>query len=202
MGLRSGDSFHLYLETLPADIWMQLNNSSNSVETPRHGAVFVHDVNFGWAPVVVPASQVRRLLRFGDMFVDEHLCTGAAAGIQWHAGGSVTFTVPGRYRIQPTRHSDRSALRSAQFLCGVLGLMMINAILFFDASGRLANLKDFAINFSSDILAVGAVLIMGEFVDRKRREGVAFFADPEDARRVLDADEEEDMQRRPFQSTT
>mmetsp|Transcript_5572 Transcript_5572/g.6016 ORF Transcript_5572/g.6016 Transcript_5572/m.6016 type:complete len:172 (+) Transcript_5572:176-691(+) len=162
--------------------------------------VYIHNISFGAAPIVIPASQVRRLLRFGDILVDSCSQSGSAAGIQWQANGSLTLTLNGRYRIQPTRHSDRSALRSAQFLCGVLGLMMINAILFFDASSRLANLKDFAINFSSDILAVGSVLLMAEFVDQKRREGSSFFIDPEDANFVPDPDEEDDMRQRPFQS--
>ena len=64
--------------------------------------------------------------------------------------------------------NSRSTLRLAQYLCGLAGILLVNFIMLTDVAGRAANAKDFIINFASDILAVGMVLLVADVVDRVR----------------------------------
>lgn len=133
-------------------------------------SVYIHDILFGDAPLTLSTHQLRRLLRRGDVLVNRKKVSGAAAGMVWSPTGSLTLQEAGRYEVQSAIKSDKGALRNAQFICGIFGLLIINTILFLDRKSRLDNIKDFAINFSSDILAVGLVLVLAEVVDERRRQ--------------------------------
>jgi hypothetical protein len=138
-----------------------------------HGSVFVEGTSFGTAPVELPASQVRLLLARGDLLCNDQNASGPPAGIVFKANGDVLLARPGQYCVKRADLAGgRHTVRTAQYLCGITGLLIVNMILLFDASERLANVKDFLINFSSDILAVGVVLLMSEMVDRHRGKAV------------------------------
>jgi hypothetical protein len=53
-------------------------------------------------------------------------------------------------------------VRQAQYLCAIIGALIVNCMMLTDSEGRGATFRDFLINFSSDIIAVGAVLLMTE----------------------------------------
>ena len=127
--------------------------------------------------------------------MNENGCSNEAAGLEYTDNGAIIIHRPGRYVVhlclvssstlvssQPlrdasdtddhhTHHGERPnhALRDAQFMCGVFGLLMINCIIFFDTDNRLANVKDFAINYASDMLAVGSILVLAEFYFKGKR---------------------------------
>jgi hypothetical protein len=138
------------------------------------GGVFLGDAHCGAAPCDLTFAHVRMILPAGSVFVDDNGCTGELAGIQVSDDGSLRFARPGRFHVQSCiapscNHRDADdaqggdqPLRNAQFMCGVFGLLMINAIIFFDVESRLANIKDFAINYASDMLAVGSILVLAE----------------------------------------
>lgn len=96
---------------------------------------------------------------------------------------TVTFSRGGRYvtsakhagtaiedfPIQaPFLRSSQSTLRLAQYICGFFGLLLVNIVMLTGktSSQRWADAKDFIINFASDILAVGMVLLVADVVDR------------------------------------
>lgn len=58
----------------------------------------------------------------------------------------------------------RQAFRQAQYLCAVVGTLLLNILFFYDPPQRMANAKDFIVNFASDIIAVGTVLIITDFL--------------------------------------
>lgn len=58
----------------------------------------------------------------------------------------------------------RNAFRQAQYLCAVVGTLILNILFIQDPANRMANAKDFVINFASDIIAVGSVLIITDFL--------------------------------------
>ena len=132
--------------------------------------VTVHGVKFGNAPVVIPGAQVRQLLGPGDLIVNAENETGPRAGILFLEDGSLSLERNGVYGICSTSQTvgGKSTLRTAQYICGLVGIFIVNFVLLYDAAERGANAKDFLINFSSDILAVGAVLFIAEIVDRTK----------------------------------
>jgi hypothetical protein len=134
------------------------------------GIVVLQGVRFGSAPVCVPSHQLRQLLGLGDIIVNSDNETGPRAGIIWQADGSMVIERNGQYTISATAMAagGKSTLRTAQYICGVVGIVIVNFVLFYDAAERGANAKDFLINFASDILAVGAVLFIAEIVDRAK----------------------------------
>jgi hypothetical protein len=135
--------------------------------------VYIEGACFGVAPVELPAAQVRLLLARGDILCNEHNATGQQGGVVFSPSGSVRLTHPGRFHVKRADLAGgRHTVRTAQYLCGITGLLIVNMILVFDSGERLANVKDFLINFSSDILAVGVVLLMSETVDRQRGKAV------------------------------
>ena len=133
-------------------------------------AVTIHGVRFGMAPVTLPAAQVRQLLGPGDIVVNGDNETGQRAGVIFAHDGSLTVERNGTYTIVSTSQgvSGKSTLRTAQYICGLVGIIIVNFVLVYDHAERGANAKDFLINFSSDILAVGAVLFIAEIVDRTK----------------------------------
>jgi hypothetical protein len=58
----------------------------------------------------------------------------------------------------------RQAFRQAQYLCAVVGTLILNILFLQDPPNRMQNAKDFVINFASDIIAVGSVLIITDFL--------------------------------------
>jgi hypothetical protein len=102
-----------------------------------------------------------------------------AAGITFLADGSIHLSRNGAYVVSTSGGSGESpaaaaaaraaaaegprrAFRQAQYLCAVIGTLLLNLMLWFDQNNRLTNAKDFCINFASDIIACGAVLIITE----------------------------------------
>ena len=135
--------------------------------------VVVEGASFGDAPVLLPSAQVKLLLSRGDIICNEHNVSGPQGGIDFTANGDVTFTRPGVYYVKRADLAGgRHTVRTAQYLCGITGILIVNMILLFDDKDRMANVKDFLIIFSSDILAVGVVLLMAEMVDRRRGKAV------------------------------
>eukprot|EP00672_Neobodo_designis_P019944 CAMPEP_0174826976 /NCGR_PEP_ID=MMETSP1114-20130205/372_1 /TAXON_ID=312471 /ORGANISM="Neobodo designis, Strain CCAP 1951/1" /LENGTH=161 /DNA_ID=CAMNT_0016060555 /DNA_START=45 /DNA_END=530 /DNA_ORIENTATION=+ len=132
--------------------------------------VTVHGVRFGNAPVTIPAAQMRQLLGPGDVIVNADNETGVRAGIVFNEDGSLDVERNGTYTIVCMSQGvgGKSTLRTAQYICGLVGIAIVNFVLFYDHAERGANAKDFLINFSSDILAVGAVLFIAEIVDRAK----------------------------------
>jgi hypothetical protein len=136
----------------------------------------------GHAPVLLPAAQVRQLLGPGDVLVNAHRST---VGVVWCDDGAVRLQHAGAYEVcrgagasspvtAATDLGGKATLRTAQYICGMVGIVIVNFVLFYDTGDRGANAKDFLINFASDILAVGAVLFIAELVDRtKGRNGQA-----------------------------
>lgn len=150
--------------------------------------VLVCGVAFGPAPVVLPAAQVARLMRHGGCVLALELLNGGDAatptvmfasgeyvGITSEANGDIRLTRPGRYAIVDNEGNalaakraagaapnepSRNVFRQAQYLCAVIGTLILNLLLWFDAGNRMANAKDFVINYASDIIAVGSVLII------------------------------------------
>jgi hypothetical protein len=135
-----------------------------------HPGVTVHGVRFGNAPVTIPAAQVRQLLGPGDVVVNSDNETGTRAGILYEDDGALHIERSGCYTIVCMSQGvgGKSTLRTAQYICGLVGIAIVNFVLFYDHAERGANAKDFLINFSSDILAVGAVLFIAEIVDRAK----------------------------------
>ena len=81
-------------------------------------------------------------------------------------------TKEAQQRNKQTIAASSTPLRRAQFLCGAIGFIVVNFILLIDMpQNRLSTVKDFLINFSSDILAVGAILLCAELVDENRGSG-------------------------------
>lgn len=81
-----------------------------------------------------------------------------------------------RHLAPPTStaaNSSRSALRTAQLLCGFVGLVLLVIAFHSETSveGFKNTAKDFAINFASDILAVASILVAAEFIDKVRGRG-------------------------------
>jgi hypothetical protein len=122
------------------------------------------------APVTLPAAHVRQLLGSGDILVNGDSETGPRAGIVFGDDGSLHIERNGPYSIVATSvgSNGKSTLRTAQYICGLVGIIIVNFVLVYDNVDRGANAKDFLINFSSDILAVGAVLFIAEIVDRTK----------------------------------
>jgi hypothetical protein len=143
--------------------------------------VSVHGVKFGMAPVTLTVGHVRQLLGPGDILVNGDNETGPRAGIVYQADGALVIDRNGAYSIVCTSQSagGKSTLRTAQYICGLVGIIIVNFVLVYDNAERGANAKDFLINFSSDILAVGAVLFIAEIVDRakSRHERTALLYD-------------------------
>lgn len=155
--------------------------------THRPAGVFLGDAYCGDAPLTLSSAQLRHLLPIGAILMDTDGCSGEASGIAVLDDGAIMLTRPGHYLIHscfaPQPHDvhhrgstdvdaqHNKPLRDAQFMCGVFGLLMINAIIFFDASNRLGNVKDFAINYASDMLAVGSILVLAEFYRKGARRG-------------------------------
>lgn len=142
-------------------------------------SVFVEGTNFGDCPVTLPPAQVNLLLARGDIVCNDHNASGQHAGIAFTPDGGLTFACPGHYTIKRINlPGGKNTVRTAQYLCGITGLLIVNMIILFDEKERMANIKDFMINFSSDILAVGVVLLMAEFVDRHRERMLGGDAPP------------------------
>ncbi len=135
----------------------------------------INGVSFGLTPIHLPAAQLQTLLRPGEFIVNEKNQSGPAAGIRFMPDGTLVLTEAGNYSIFNTADAkraahtadDRKTIRTAQFVCGITGLIIINLILLYDVAGRGSNIKDFLVNFSSDITALGAVLIIAEIVDKR-----------------------------------
>jgi hypothetical protein len=141
------------------------------------GMVHIEGACFGAPPVELPSSQVLLLLGRGDLLCNEASASGQHAGVVFTAAGALRLLQPGRFRVVRTdRAGGRETLRAAQFFCGIVGLLIVNVILLMDAAERMANVKDFLINFSSDILAMATVLFVSEIVDRQR--GKSLYATP------------------------
>ena len=141
---------------------------------PSSGHVFVEGADFGPPPVSLPAVQVKGILCHGDILVDHLRRSGPSAGIVVSEQGGVTFSVGGAFWVHHSKNSavgGRDTIRSAQYICGILGLLILYGIFLFDRSSN--NVRDFAINFASDIFAVSMVLIVGEYVDGQREKGRA-----------------------------
>ena len=104
-----------------------------------------------------------------------HDASAQRAGVVWLDDGSVRLERAARYTIvhATTASGSKSTLRTAQYICGIVGIVIVNFVLLYDVADRGANAKDFLINFASDILAVGAVLFIAELVDRARSGGRA-----------------------------
>lgn len=170
-------------------------------------SVVVEGADFGPAPVTFGPALVARLLGAGDLIValpqpQPLSLTGAAArlrsavgggpsvgsgagagaphGIAYENDGSVTIAYNGSYGVLHRRGAGTEAaraLRTAQYLCGCFGLLLLFFAFNVDKSVEetVATLKDFAINFASDILAVASILLVAELIDRvrspTRREG-------------------------------
>ena len=142
--------------------------SGTSGTSPTNNSVTLHGVRFGPAPVTLPAAHVRQLLGPGDIIVNSENEAGTRAGLIFGHDGSLTVERNGTYTILCTSQGvgGKSTLRTAQYICGLVGIIIVNFVLVYDHAERGANAKDFLINFSSDILAVGAVLFIAEIVDR------------------------------------
>ena len=145
--------------------------------------VYLSSILYGQAPLVLTAGHVRQLLARGDVLVNEHDASGPAAGLVWADDGALHIQKGGRFCVRsilPLSQQNvvgigqnmphKPSLRSAQFLCGVVGLLMINALVYFDRSNRMPNIKDFTINYASDMLAVGSILLMAEWFEDHRRK--------------------------------
>ena len=129
--------------------------------------VLVEGVDFGAPPCLLPAAQVRRLLQPGDIICHHDHRSGRDHGIVWNDDGSVQFTREGNFIIhRPT--TSKANLRTAQLICGLLGLVLINVVMLYTPGSREDVLKDFTINFASDMMAVASILLMAELVDRNR----------------------------------
>ena len=142
------------------------------MESSSH--VFVEGADFGPPPVCLPAVQVKAILCHGDILVDHLRRSGPAAGIDMSEQGGITLQVAGAFWVHHSKNSSvggRDTIRSAQYICGILGLLILYGIFLFDRSSN--NVRDFAINFASDIFAVSMVLIVGEYVDHRRERGRA-----------------------------
>lgn len=105
-----------------------------------------------------------------------------AAGITWQSDGSVIIAQNGIFvvsnsnsssdagsqssqqSLQQQSESSRRAFRQAQYLCAIIGTLMLNLMFWLDTANRLVNAKDFMINFASDIIAVGSVLIITDLL--------------------------------------
>ena len=105
-----------------------------------------------------------------------HAASAQRAGVTWLDDGSVRLERNARYVIvhATATSGSKSTLRTAQYICGVVGIVIVNFVLLYDVADRGANAKDFLINFASDILAVGAVLFIAELVDRARNRSVGY----------------------------
>lgn len=90
-----------------------------------------------------------------------------ASFVSGNAMMSVATTTPVPAAL--TQAENKKTLRLAQYLCGFAGLVLVNFIMFTDRESRAANAKDFIINFASDILAVGMVLLMADAIDRWKK---------------------------------
>jgi hypothetical protein len=129
--------------------------------------VVIEGAVFGPPPVLLPKAQVELLVGAGGILVDSKNRTAEAAGIVFEESGRITINNSGQFFVKRCEAAaGRKTLRTAQYICGISGLLMVNAIMLYDAQHRGDNIKDFLINFSSDILAVGAILLASEIVDR------------------------------------
>lgn len=202
-------------------------------------SVIISSVDFGPAPILLPAVQVSNLIPPGCILALQHgSCSKAApavlksgeteAGICWQQDGSIKIIRNGNFIIVSTsgkkkkvsgktkrscnQNADvtemtsiidvkkngndddqnevsssssdssddddgvsdaerllraaqkRQAFRQAQYLCAVVGTLLLNILFFYDPPQRMANAKDFIVNFASDIIAVGTVLIITDFL--------------------------------------
>ncbi len=138
-------------------------------DSPSNGDVWLQGANFGRPPVVIEGGQMQRLLPLGAVVVDDSGRSGSRAGVTITSSGELVLTKPGRFCIAAPpmeQPGGKSTMRTAQYLCGLTGAILVNMVFLSDPAGRSANAKDFTINFASDILAVGVVLLMAELVDK------------------------------------
>ena len=163
--------------------------------------VFVEGTCFGDAPVVLPSAQVRLLLSRGDILCNEQNASGPQSGIVFAQTGDVTFNRGGKYFVKRADLAGgRHTVRTAQYLCGITGILIVNTILLFDDKDRIANVKDFLINFSSDILAMGVLLLMAEAVDRRRGKAVTIAGVERQRETIGSSDDEPNVYDAPLRS--
>ena len=157
--------------------------------------VFVEGADFGPPPVTLPAVQIRNLLCHGDILVDHLRRSGPVAGIFYTDDGGIRLQLGGAFWVHRSKNSavgGKATIRSAQYISGIIGLLILYGIFLFDRSAN--NLRDFAINFASDIFAVSMVLIVGEYIDSRRSRARA-------ALEVARVRNETNIYDQPFEST-